>query len=113
MPSWARSLRAVPSGKKGSGLPRRLLTPRSLMWASLGDRSAVPPPRRPAQGTPLLERAVGICQDADLPACFPWMAAALGAAYTLAGRVADAVPLLTHGDGTDDCHGNGSCRGAL
>ena len=44
---------------------------------------------------PLLERAVGICQDADLPACFPWMAAALGAAYTLAGRVADAVPLLT------------------
>ena len=26
---------------------------------------------------------------------FPWMAAALGAAYTLAGRVADAVPLLT------------------
>ena len=44
---------------------------------------------------PLLERAVGICQDADLPACFPRMAAALGAAYTLAGRVADAVPLLT------------------
>ena len=44
---------------------------------------------------PLLERAVGICQDADLPIYFPRMAAALGAAYTLAGRVADAVPLLT------------------
>jgi len=44
---------------------------------------------------PMLERAVGICQDADIPAMFPWMAAALGAAYTLAGRVADAVPLLT------------------
>ena len=44
---------------------------------------------------PLLERAVGLCQDADLPLYFPWMAAALGAAYTLAGRVADAVPLLT------------------
>ena len=43
----------------------------------------------------MLERAVGICQDADIPALFPWMAAALGAAYTLAGRVADAVPLLT------------------
>ena len=27
MPSWARSPRAVPSGKKGSGLPRRLITP--------------------------------------------------------------------------------------
>ena len=44
---------------------------------------------------PLLERAMGICQEADLPLYFPWMAAALGAAYTLAGRVADAVPLLT------------------
>jgi tetratricopeptide (TPR) repeat protein len=43
----------------------------------------------------LLERAVGLCQDADLPLYFPWMAWALGAAYTLNGRVADAVPLLT------------------
>jgi tetratricopeptide (TPR) repeat protein len=38
---------------------------------------------------------VGICHEADLPAYFPRMAAALGAAYTVAGRVADAVPLLT------------------
>ncbi len=44
---------------------------------------------------PRLEQAVGICHEADLPAYFPWMAAALGAAYTLVGRVADAVPLLT------------------
>ena len=44
---------------------------------------------------PRLERAVGLCQEADLPLFFPWMAAALGAAYTLAGRVADAVSLLT------------------
>jgi tetratricopeptide (TPR) repeat protein len=44
---------------------------------------------------PLLERAVGICYEADLPSLFPRIAAALGAAYTLAGRVADAVPLLT------------------
>jgi class 3 adenylate cyclase/tetratricopeptide (TPR) repeat protein len=44
---------------------------------------------------PLLERAIGICQDADLQAHFPRVAAALGAAYTLDGRVADAVPLLT------------------
>ena len=29
MPSWVRSPRAVPSGKKGSGLPRRWLTPRA------------------------------------------------------------------------------------
>jgi tetratricopeptide (TPR) repeat protein len=44
---------------------------------------------------PLLERAVGICQDADLPRFFPRVAVALGAAYTLAGRGADATSLLT------------------
>jgi tetratricopeptide (TPR) repeat protein len=43
----------------------------------------------------LLERAVGICQDAGLPVWFPWMAAVLGAAYILGRRIADAVPLLT------------------
>jgi tetratricopeptide (TPR) repeat protein len=44
---------------------------------------------------PLLERAVGICHEADLPVYFPLMAGALGAAYTLARRGADAVRLLT------------------
>src|SRR5262249_22292572 len=44
---------------------------------------------------PLLERAASLCHEADLPAYFPWVAAALGAAYTLVGHVADAVPLLT------------------
>ena len=42
-----------------------------------------------------LERAMGLCQDPDLPAFFPLMAPALGTAYTLAGRIAEAVPLLT------------------
>src|SRR5262249_54164272 len=42
---------------------------------------------------PLLERAMGLCQDAS-PVLFPEMAAPLGAAYTLGGRIADAVPLL-------------------
>jgi class 3 adenylate cyclase/tetratricopeptide (TPR) repeat protein len=43
----------------------------------------------------LLERAIGICQDTDLPAYFFRLAPALGTAYALAGRVADAVALLT------------------
>jgi len=38
---------------------------------------------------------VGICHEADLPAYFLLVAAALGTAYTLSGRVADVVPLLT------------------
>jgi tetratricopeptide (TPR) repeat protein len=44
---------------------------------------------------PRLERALNICQDADLRLLFPPVAVALGAAYTLGGRVTDAVPLLT------------------
>jgi class 3 adenylate cyclase/tetratricopeptide (TPR) repeat protein len=44
---------------------------------------------------PLLERALGLCQDADLSIFFPMIAAALGAGYTLGGRVTDAVPLLS------------------
>ena len=43
----------------------------------------------------LLERAVSICQDAGLLALSTLLAEPLGAAYTLGGRVADAVPLLT------------------
>jgi len=42
-----------------------------------------------------LERSMGLCQDAGLPVFFPRVATALGAAYALAGRVADAIPLLT------------------
>jgi tetratricopeptide (TPR) repeat protein len=42
-----------------------------------------------------LEQAMGIWQEADLPMYFPRMAAALGAAYTLAGRITHAVSLLT------------------
>jgi class 3 adenylate cyclase/tetratricopeptide (TPR) repeat protein len=48
-----------------------------------------------SRATPLLERAMHLCQEADLPVYFPSIAAALGAAYTLAGRIGDAVPLLT------------------
>ena len=43
----------------------------------------------------MLDRAVDICQDADLPHWFPELAATLGPAYTLGGRLTDAVPLLT------------------
>ena len=113
MPSWARSPRAGPSGKKGSGLPRRLRTPASLMCASWGIGLLALRQGDLPRALPLLERAVGICQDADLPVYFPWMAAALGAAYTLAGRVADAVPLLTQAMEQTTGNGNGRLSGAL
>jgi class 3 adenylate cyclase/tetratricopeptide (TPR) repeat protein len=44
---------------------------------------------------PMLEQAAALCEALELPAYFPGVAAALGAAYTLGGRVADAVSLLT------------------
>jgi tetratricopeptide (TPR) repeat protein len=44
---------------------------------------------------PWLEHAVRICREADFPTYFPRMAAALGAAYNLGGRIADAISLLT------------------
>jgi tetratricopeptide (TPR) repeat protein len=43
----------------------------------------------------LLERATRICHEGNLPIYLPRVAATLGAAYTLDGRAADAIPLLT------------------
>jgi predicted ATPase/class 3 adenylate cyclase len=43
---------------------------------------------------PVLERSLGLCQVANIRSWFPSVAAALGYAYTLAGRVAEALPLL-------------------
>jgi tetratricopeptide (TPR) repeat protein len=57
-----------------------------LLWLHQGDL-----PR----ALPLLERAVGLCREIDLPLYFPRIAVPLGAAYTLGGRIAEAVSLLT------------------
>jgi tetratricopeptide (TPR) repeat protein len=46
------------------------------------------------QALPVLERAVGLCEDADLPFYFSMLAPALGAAYILCGRADEAVRLL-------------------
>ena len=48
----------------------------------------------PAQGYPCLERGLGLCQAAAILTWFPSVAAALGYAYTLSGRVLEAFPLL-------------------
>ena len=43
----------------------------------------------------MLERAVRMCHEVELLAYVPSIATALGTVYTLGGRLADAVPLLT------------------
>jgi predicted ATPase len=82
-------------GDEGLRIAEAVDHPASLMVASWGIGLLALHKGDLPRALPLLERAVGLCQDADLPGNFPWMAAALGAAYTLGGRVTDAVSLLT------------------
>jgi len=82
-------------GEEGLQLAEAAEHPGSLMFAAWGVGMLALRQGDLPRALPLLERAVGICQDADLSGWFPRMAAALGAAYTLAGRVTDAMPLLT------------------
>jgi tetratricopeptide (TPR) repeat protein len=82
-------------GEEGLQMAEALAHPYSLSWAYYGLGLVSLRQGDLSRALPVLERAVGICRDADIPANFPRMAAALGAAYTLAKRLADAVPLLT------------------
>jgi class 3 adenylate cyclase/tetratricopeptide (TPR) repeat protein len=82
-------------GDEGFRIAEAVDHPPSLMMAAWGTGLLALRQGDLRRALPLLERAVGICRDADLPFYFPWMAPALGAAYNLSGRVADAVPLLT------------------
>src|SRR5262245_52629262 len=46
------------------------------------------------QASPMFERCLGLCQTLNFPSWFPAAASVLGYVYTLAGRVAEAMPLL-------------------
>jgi tetratricopeptide (TPR) repeat protein len=82
-------------GEEGLRIAEAVAHPSSLMLASWGIGLLSLYQGDLRRALPLLERAVGLCQNADLPFYFPRMAAAVGAAYNLGGRIADAVPLLT------------------
>ncbi|MGH8070462.1 MAG: tetratricopeptide repeat protein, partial [Candidatus Entotheonellia bacterium] len=80
--------------EEGLRIAEAVADPASLMFALrgigvLGLRQGDLP-----RALPQLERAMAICQGADLRAIFPAVAADLGDTYTLDGRVIDAVPLL-------------------
>jgi tetratricopeptide (TPR) repeat protein len=81
-------------GEEGLQIAKAAAHPSSLMFAYWGVGLPFLRQGDLYMAVPLLERAMSICQEADLSIFFPDMAPALGAAYTLAGRVADAVPLL-------------------
>jgi class 3 adenylate cyclase/tetratricopeptide (TPR) repeat protein len=82
-------------GDEGLRIAEAVNHPASLMVASWGLGLLSLRQGDLLRALPRLEWAMGLCRDADIPAYFPVMAEALGAAYALAGRGADAVPLLT------------------
>jgi predicted ATPase len=82
-------------GEEGLRIAEAVAHPSSLMTASWGIGQLSLRQGDLRRALPLLERAMGICQNADLLPWFPLIAAPLGATYTLGERVADAVPLLT------------------
>ena len=82
-------------GDEGLRMAEAVAHPPSLMFAWWGVGMVALRQGDLPRAIPLLERAMGICQEADLPLWFLEMAACLGEAYTLGGRIADAVPLLT------------------
>jgi tetratricopeptide (TPR) repeat protein len=68
--------------------------PASLMIAHLGIGTVSLQQGRLQMALPQLERAMAICQEADLPLYFSFLAVPLGAAYLLSGRITDALLLL-------------------
>ena len=100
-------------GEEGLRIAEAVAHPGSLMRAYHGLGLLALRQGDLSRALPRLEQAMGICQDADLPAWFPRMAAALGAAYTLGGRIADAVPLLTQAMEQTTAPESASLSGAL
>src|SRR5262249_17034948 len=82
-------------GEEGLRIAQAVNHPASLMFAYRGVGVLSLLQGDLSRAIPLLERAVGICQDAGLLSWLPRTATMLGGAYTRAGRVTDAVPLLT------------------
>jgi tetratricopeptide (TPR) repeat protein len=82
-------------GEEGLRIAEAIDHPPSLMFAYWGAGLLSLRHGNLPRALPLLERAMALCRDADLPVLFPRVGAALGAAYALGGRVADAMPLLT------------------
>jgi tetratricopeptide (TPR) repeat protein len=82
-------------GEEGLQIAEALAHPGNLIFASWGLGLLALPQSDLPRALPLLERAVGLCQEPDHVFWFPETAAALGAAYILDGRTADAVGLLT------------------
>jgi tetratricopeptide (TPR) repeat protein len=82
-------------GEEGLRIAEGVAHPASRMVAAHGSGLLALRRGDLRQALPRLAQAMGICQEVDLPLWFALIAQALGVAYTLAKRLADALPLLT------------------
>ena len=82
-------------GEEGLQIAEAVAHPSSLMWADYGLGLLALRQGHLPRALARLEQAMGIGRDVNLPLFVPRMAAALGEAYELDGRAADAAPLLT------------------
>jgi tetratricopeptide (TPR) repeat protein len=81
-------------GEEGLHIAEAVQHPASLVGAYRGIGQSYLRQGNLHQALPLLERAAGLCEDADLPYFFSLLAPNLGATYVLYGRVDEAVRLL-------------------
>jgi tetratricopeptide (TPR) repeat protein len=82
-------------GDEGLQIAETMAHPASLMYAYRGIGLLALRQGDLRRALLMLERAVGLCQDMGFPVWFPQTAVTLSAAYTLAGRIANALPWLT------------------
>ena len=93
-------------GEEGLRIAEAVAHPGSLMFASVGDRSAGPPPRRPAQGAPPARTGRGHLSGRGPPGLFPLDGCGLGCGVH-PGRARRRRRAAAHaGDGTGHCNGN-------
>ena len=82
-------------GEEGVRIAEEVAHPGSLMYAYHGIGLLALRQGELPRALSRLERAMGLCQDVDLPLLFPWIAAALGATYALANELG-MRPLQAH-----------------
>ena len=100
-------------GEEGLRIAEAVAHPASLHVCLVGDRSAGPPPRRPAQGAPPARTGRGHLSGRGPPDLFPQDGCGLGCGVH-PGRARRRRRAAAHaGDGTDHCNGKSRLSGAL
>jgi tetratricopeptide (TPR) repeat protein len=93
-------------GEEAVRIAKEVAHPRSLLYAYLGVGLLSLSQRDLFRAIPSLERCVDLCRVLNARPLFPETASALGCAYALAGRGAEALPLLEEAEQTGAAMGS-------